>query len=149
MSLSMESTPSDTGAFDPSKHLMPHYHRPATIRMDELGYSHAGTSDIAFTKPFPLFTLDAVRRIRGELFDHETLANHIFSDTLHPSTIRGVCPDRTRFIHEAWSHPAVVDRLNDAAGIELTPIFDYEIGHTYASVDIVRASRLFISFCLQ
>lgn len=128
-------------AFEPSRHLAPHYHRPATTGMDELGYSRTGTFDMAFTKPFPLFTPDAVRRIRGELFDHDTLANHLYSDTLNPSTIRGVCPDRARFIYEAWNHPAVVERLNDAAGIALTPIFDYEIGHAYVSMEVSLTSR--------
>lgn len=101
--------------------------------MNELGYTPTGASDVAWTKPFPLFTPEAVRLIRSELFDHDTLANHLYGDSLNPSVIRGVCPERAHFIHQAWTHPAVIERLNDAAGIALTPVFDYEIGHTYVS----------------
>ena len=108
--------------------------------MGELGYNVTADSEVAVTKPFPLFTLDAVRRIRGELFDLDTLANHLYSDTNNPSVIRGVCPARGRFIHEAWTHPDVVKRINNAAGIALTPVFDYEIGHTYVSM---RATLVF------
>ncbi|KAF8575151.1 hypothetical protein K439DRAFT_1236653, partial [Ramaria rubella] len=117
--------------FDPSVHLAPHYETPRAIKMEELGYGHVADSDVAVTKPFPLFTLEAVRHMRRELFNHDTLANHLFSDTLNPSTIRGMCPQRAQFIHKAWTHPTVVARINDAAGIPLTIAFDYEIGHTY------------------
>ncbi|KAF8532191.1 hypothetical protein JB92DRAFT_3104298 [Gautieria morchelliformis] len=129
MTLSTCSSPTTPNGFEPSIHLAPHYQSPPVIKMDELGYNATADSDIAATKPFPLFTLDAVRRIRGELFDHNTLADHLYSDTLSPSVVRGVCPERARFIYEAWTHPAVVERLNDAAGIALTPVYDYEIGH--------------------
>ncbi|KIJ28635.1 hypothetical protein M422DRAFT_189470 [Sphaerobolus stellatus SS14] len=117
--------------FDPDVHLAPCAEPPSCIDMDELGLGSVGISKVAVSKPFPLFTLEGVRRIREELFKHETLANHIFSDTLNPSTVRGMCLDRTSFIKEAWTHPEVKRRINEAAGVELDIIFDYEIGHTY------------------
>lgn len=136
MLLSVDSSLTKSTAFDASIHVAPNYQTPSVIRMDELGFNATVDSDIAVTKPFPLFTLDAVRRIREELFNHDTLGNHLYSDTLNPNVIRGICPEPARFIYEAWTHPDVVKRVNDAAGIVLTPVFEYEIGHTYVTIGL-------------
>lgn len=39
-----------------------------------------------------------------------------------------------RFIHEAWTHPATLEAISNAAGIDLVPVMDWEIGHTNVQV---------------
>ncbi|KAF8513187.1 hypothetical protein BU17DRAFT_95688 [Hysterangium stoloniferum] len=126
----LDSQSTSSAPFDPLQHMLQDYATPLSTKMSDLGFNDTGSSGVAVTKPFPLFTLEAVRRIRGELFHPDTLSNHLFSDTLNPSVLRGFCPERAPFTHAAWTHPAVQQRINDAAGIDLTTVMDYEIGHT-------------------
>jgi hypothetical protein len=100
--------------------------------MSDLGYEPSVYSPVAATKPVPLFTPEAVRRIRAEVFDRETLAGYMYSDNNSPCVIRGHCPDRAMFTYNALTHPEVVKRMNEMAGIELTHVYDYELGHVYA-----------------
>lgn len=39
-----------------------------------------------------------------------------------------------KFIHEAWTHPATLEAISNAAGIDLVPVMDWEIGHTNVQV---------------
>lgn len=121
----------DTSPFDPEIHLSPHPGQTSYISMSELGFSDIdGAEERAATKPFPMLTFEGVRRIREELFSDRVLSNHLYSDTLNPSTIRGCCPGAAPFTHQFWTHPEVQRRINEAAGADLTIVFDYEIGHT-------------------
>lgn len=121
----------DTSPFNPEIHLSPYFEPPAYITMSELGFKVSDDAEeIAATKPFPLLTVEGVRRIREELFSEKVLSNHLFSDTLNPSTIRGCCPEAAPFTYQFWRDPEVQRRINEAAGTELTIVFDYEIGHT-------------------
>ncbi|GJJ08587.1 hypothetical protein Clacol_002806 [Clathrus columnatus] len=126
--------PADTSPFNPDIHLSPHHKPISYITMSELGFDSIvdfyGAEERAATSPFPLLTFEGVRRIREELFSDRVLSNHLFSDTLNPSTIRGCCPDAAPFTYQFWTHPEVKRRINEAAGLNLTIVFDYEIGHT-------------------
>lgn len=39
-----------------------------------------------------------------------------------------------QFIHEAWTHPATLEAISNAAGMDLVPVMDWEIGHTNVQV---------------
>lgn len=115
----------DTSPFDPEIHLLPHPDQTSYISMSELGFSDVdGAEERAATKPFPMLTIEGVRRIREELFSDRVLSNHLYSDTLNPSTIRGCCPDAAPFTYQFWTHPEVQKRINEAAGTDLTIVFD-------------------------
>jgi hypothetical protein len=117
--------------FVPSIHLSPLENPIERIMLSDLGFQPTAYSPVAATKPVPLFTLEAVRRIRKEVLDRDTMANHMYSDSNSPCVVRGHCPERAKFTYNAFTHPDVVARINDMAGIELTPVYDYEIGHVY------------------
>ncbi|KZT32665.1 hypothetical protein SISSUDRAFT_993875 [Sistotremastrum suecicum HHB10207 ss-3] len=121
---------SNTSSFIPEIHLEPLVDDPGFILLSDLGFEPTAYSPIAASKPFPLFTPEAVRRIRAEIVDHETLANHMFSDDNNPCVVRGHCPDKARFTYDAWTHESVKERVDQMAGIPITIVYDYEIGHT-------------------
>jgi len=123
------ATLESTCIFDPSIHLAPLEVPIEHIMMKELGYEASIYSSVAATKPVPLFTPEAVRRIRAEIFDRETLSRHMYSDNISPCVVRGHCPDRARFTYNAITHPAVRNRMNEMAGIEITHVYEYEVGH--------------------
>lgn len=117
--------------FDAAIHLAPLDRPIEYIKMSELGHQPSFYSDIAASHPVPLFTLEAVRRIRAEVFDRDTLANHLYSDQLNPCVLRGHCPEQARFTYNALSHPEVQKRVNMMTGVDLAHVYNYEIGHTY------------------
>lgn len=117
--------------FDPAIHLAPLDKPIEQIMLTELGYQPTAYSPVATTKPVPLFTPEAVRRIRAECLDRETMAKHMYSDNNSPCVIRGHCPDKARFTYNAFTHSEVCARINAMAGLDLTPVYDYEIGHVY------------------
>lgn len=120
--------------FDPAIHLAPLEKSIKYIMMTDMGYQPSLYSPVAATKPVPFFTPEAVRRIRAEVFDHETLATHLYSDTNSPCVVRGHCPKRAKFTYNALTHPEVQKRVNLMAGVDLTHVYDYELGHTFVSI---------------
>lgn len=40
----------------------------------------------------------------------------------------------SQFIYDAWMHPATLRAISNAAGIDLVPVMDWEIGHTNIQV---------------
>lgn len=48
--------------------------------------------------------------------------------------LRGMAPEASRFLYDLWTSPAVLAAVSDAAGEDLVPVFDYEIGHTNIQV---------------
>jgi hypothetical protein len=85
---------------------------------------------IGATHPFPLFTVEAIRRLRAESVKHSNLEKYMYSDNNTPCVIRGHAGDDAPFILQAWQHPEVRRRIDEMAGLELEPVFKYEIGHT-------------------
>lgn len=75
--------------FDPSKHLR--YSGPTkTQSMQELGFGDRhGVSPIAVSEPFPLFTQEAVMRIRDEVLSKEVMDNYSVSSNLAHCQLRG------------------------------------------------------------
>lgn len=76
-------------SFSPSKHLR--YSGPTkTQTMEELGFGDRhGVSPIAVSEPFPLFTQEAVMRIREEVLSKEVMDNYSVSSNLAHCQLRG------------------------------------------------------------
>jgi len=75
--------------FKPSKHLV-FKEMPVVHTMKELGFSESiGVSPIAVSEPFPLFTEDAVMRMRQEILSPEVFQNCQYSSNLAHCYLRG------------------------------------------------------------
>jgi hypothetical protein len=75
--------------FNPSVHLA--YTPPSKIhKMADFGLEGAGISPNAISEPFPLFTAEAIRQMRGEVFSPEVLENCRFSSSFCANMIRGM-----------------------------------------------------------
>jgi hypothetical protein len=119
----------DEYAFIPEIHLAPLEGPVQHIHLEDLGFEPTIYSAIAASRSTPLFTFEAIKRMRAEVADRKTLATHIYSDNNNPCVLRGHCPGSSRFTYNAWTHPKVIERVNEMAGIPITPVYDYEIAH--------------------
>lgn len=80
-------------SFDPSKHLDHNYEYPKRIyTMEEVGLENQGISPNAASEPFPLFTEDAIRQIRAEVFGEGSLRDCQYTSTFAKNMIRGMGP---------------------------------------------------------
>lgn len=77
--------------FDASKHL--NFQPPRKIyTMKEIGLEGHGISPNAVSEPFPLFTEEAVKQMRAEIFNKEVLDNCQYASTFNKNMIRGMGP---------------------------------------------------------
>lgn len=78
-----------TDDFDPEKHL--DFTPPVnTLTMSDLKLPQGtGVSPFAVSDPFQLFTQEAVRRMRAEIFSKEVLENCKYSSNLAQCQLRG------------------------------------------------------------
>lgn len=75
-------------AFDPAKHLC--YVPPAKVySMEEIGRANQGVSPNAVSLPFSLFTEEAVKQMRSEIFSKEVIENCQYSSNLSACQLRG------------------------------------------------------------
>lgn len=75
--------------FDAGKHL--NFSPPKGVTtMKEIGLDGRGISPIAASEPFPLFSPEAIRQIRGEIFSESVLRDCQYSSTFAKSMIRGM-----------------------------------------------------------
>ncbi|KAL3490256.1 hypothetical protein BJX62DRAFT_252073 [Aspergillus germanicus] len=119
--------------FDPSVHLA--YAPPSKIhKMADFGLEGAGISPNAISEPFPLFTAEAIRQMRGEVFSPEVLEHCRFSSSFCANMIRGMGHVRAPFIYDVWKSPEVLSMISAAAGIDLIPAFDYEIANINVAI---------------
>lgn len=76
-------------SFDPKKHIF--YQPPKRIfSMKDIGLEGQGISPNAVTEPFPLFTQDAIRQMRSEIFSQDVLDNCQYSSPFVSRTVRGM-----------------------------------------------------------
>ncbi|KEF52514.1 uncharacterized protein A1O9_11356 [Exophiala aquamarina CBS 119918] len=121
-------------AFDAAKHLA-YTDRPKVISMKDLGLPEdVGISPSAVSEPFSLFTEDAVRIMRGEVFTKEVWDNCLHSTAFASCQIRGHCPKYAPFMYDAWNDPKTLSIVSDIAGVDLIPMIDYDIGNFNISV---------------
>jgi len=130
------TAPSDTtpfpptkDGFDPKKHL--NFTPPTKVfTMKDIGLPEdTGVSPLAVSEPFPLFTPEAIMRMREEVLSHDVLTKCQYSSNIAQSQLRGYADKYAPFIYSAWHHPTTLAAVSQVAGIPLTLQFDFEIGH--------------------
>ncbi|KAL8283877.1 hypothetical protein RQP46_005309 [Phenoliferia psychrophenolica] len=115
--------------FDPLKHLC--YEEPKSrTTMKELGLEDEGISPIAVTAPFPLFTLAGVTELRRDILSDEVMERFTVSSLLSAFQGREFTKGVAPFVHAAWNSPEVIAAVSQAAGIDLVPVMECELGHT-------------------
>ncbi|RAK80693.1 uncharacterized protein BO72DRAFT_370715 [Aspergillus fijiensis CBS 313.89] len=127
---------SSTGkvAFDPSKHL-DHTAPSKVYSMKELGYSDSrGVSPVGVSEPFPLFSAEAIQKMREEVLSDEVFMKHKYSSDLAQCQLRGYAAECAPFIYDAWKNPETLAIISKIAGVDLIPAMDFEIGHVNISV---------------
>ncbi len=79
----------ETEDFDPTKHLA--FVPPAKIyMMEELGFPKTDcVSPVAVSDPFPLFTQEAIQRMRAEIMSNKVWENCQYSSNLAQCQLRG------------------------------------------------------------
>lgn len=58
--------------------------------MKEIGLGGHGISPVAASEPFPLFTPEAIKQIRAEIFSEPVLADCQYASTFAKNMIRGM-----------------------------------------------------------
>ncbi|KAJ4344599.1 uncharacterized protein N0V89_012343 [Didymosphaeria variabile] len=113
--------------FNPDQHLVGAL--PAKkMTMQELGFEEdVGVSPVAVSDPFQLFTAEAVKFMRGEVF--RVPEKYKFSSNIAKSQLRGYAKDCAPFTWDAWNHPATIALMSKIAEVELVPAMPYEIAH--------------------
>lgn len=126
-----ETADSTTPVFDPAVHLC--YTSGSQRSLSDLGVtSDRNISNIGCALPFPLFTEEAVEIMRKELLCDQVFDNCAFSSNLvgkGSAHIRGWTKRYGPFTDAAWKHPATIKAVSEMAGVDLVPVFDYEIAH--------------------
>ncbi|KAK0647053.1 hypothetical protein B0T16DRAFT_172228 [Cercophora newfieldiana] len=121
--------PPTKDAFDPKKHL--NFTPPAKVfTMKDIGLPEdTGVSPLAVSEPFPLFTPEAIMRMREEVLSNDVLTKCQYSSNLAQAQLRGYADKYAPFVYDAWKHPTTLAAVSQVAGIDLTLQFDFEIGH--------------------
>jgi hypothetical protein len=130
--------------FDPVKHLC--FKNPSKrYTMKELGLEGQGIGPIALTEPFPLFTPAAVNEFRKgrlhislaissstlpDVLSDRVLDEYTVSSNLAARQAREYNPVVAPFLCSAFSSPEATALVSAAAGIELVPIMQLELGNT-------------------
>ena len=75
--------------FDPKNHLR--FQPPKRVyTMKEIGLEGHGISPVAVSEPFPLFTPEAIKQIRAEVFSEPVLRDCQYASTFAKNMIRGM-----------------------------------------------------------
>ena len=78
-------------AFDPKKHLA--FQEPKKLyTFEDLNLPPAGISNCAVSEPFPLFSEDAVKQLRAEVFSERVVNSYHCQTSPTSGIIRGYCP---------------------------------------------------------
>jgi hypothetical protein len=85
-------------SFDPTKHLA--FTPPdKVLTMKDIGYlEDTGISPVAVSNPFPLFSKEAVERMRDEILKPEVMEECGFQSNLAASQLRGYSPKQVSFL---------------------------------------------------
>ncbi|KAE8355443.1 hypothetical protein BDV28DRAFT_155375 [Aspergillus coremiiformis] len=127
-------------SFDPKKHI--YYEPPRRIyTMKEINLDGHGISPNAVSEPFPLFTTEAVRQMRAEIFSPGVLAHCQYTSTFSQNMIRGMGAARAPFTYDAWNSAEVLAKVSEVAGVDLVPALDVEIATINISVHTDTGDR--------
>lgn len=78
-------------SFDPKEHL--NFELPKKIyTMKEIGLEGHGISPNAVSEPFPLFTEEAIKQMRAEIFSETVLESCQYTSTFNKNMIRSMGP---------------------------------------------------------
>ncbi|KAI9147109.1 hypothetical protein HJFPF1_13141 [Paramyrothecium foliicola] len=121
-----------------NKHLV--FQPPAHITtMKDIGLEGHGISPTAVSDPFPLFSQEAILQMRREVFSEEVLANCRYMSDFNANMIRGMGPEddyrRAPFTYDAWYDPQTLAKISEVAGIELVPVYDFEVANINISIN--------------
>ncbi|KAI0012184.1 hypothetical protein F4779DRAFT_105737 [Xylariaceae sp. FL0662B] len=124
----------DRDDFNPTRHLA-FKEMPKIYTMKELGLPEdTGISPVAVSEPFPLFTPEAVMRMRQEVLSPEVLSNCQYSSNLAQCQLRGYANKYAPFVYDVWKSPETLAVISKIAGIDLVTEMDLEIAHINISV---------------
>jgi len=121
--------------FDPDVHLA---YTPPESRLTFEDLKHPagqGISPVAVTQPFRLFSDEAIREIRREILSKKVVDEYSYVSKLAPFQAREFSERVAPFTHAAWKHPRTMEAISKAAGLDLVPVMDLEIGHTNYQVE--------------
>ncbi|MCJ1307897.1 hypothetical protein MMC25_001545 [Agyrium rufum] len=140
MTNKIESTMAE-GVFDPSQHLS--FKAPSRVyTMDDIHLPRdTGVSTFAVSEPFPLFTTEAIKRMRSEVLTEKVFANCKYSSNLSQCQLRGFASQYAPFVYDAWKDPKTLAIISEVAGLELVPEMDFEIGHINISNNKTDAQK--------
>ncbi|KAE8385717.1 hypothetical protein BDV23DRAFT_176060 [Aspergillus alliaceus] len=110
--------------------------------MKEIGLEGQGISPVAASEPFPLFTIDAIKQIRAEMFCEPVLENCQYASSFASNMIRGMGRARAPFTCDAWSSLELLSKISEVAGVDLVVAFDYEIANINISADDPASAAL-------
>jgi len=123
-----------TDDFDPEKHI-DFYPPSKTYSMRDLNLPEdTGVSPFAVSEPFPMFTKEAIHRMRAEVLSKNVWENCRYASNLAHCQLRGFAPKFAPFVYDTWKNPATLAIVSRVAGIDLTTEMDFEIGHINISV---------------
>ncbi|OBT81968.1 hypothetical protein VE02_09319 [Pseudogymnoascus sp. 03VT05] len=119
--------------FNPVKHL--NFQSPEKVyTMEEIGLKGHGISPVAASDPFSLFTVEAVKQMRAEIFSESVLENCQFASSFAKNMVRGMGRERAPFTYAAWNSPDLLANISKVAGIDLSIAIDYEVANINISV---------------
>ncbi|KAJ5081571.1 hypothetical protein NUU61_009835 [Penicillium alfredii] len=120
--------------FDPTKHL--NFQPPENVyTMKQIGLEGHGISPVAASEPFPLFTTEAIKQIRAEIFSEPVLEHCQYASTFAKNMVRGMGRARAPFTYDAWTCPDLLTKLSKVAGIDLALALDFEIANINISIN--------------
>ncbi|KAI1382016.1 hypothetical protein F4677DRAFT_439820 [Hypoxylon crocopeplum] len=127
--------------FNPTRHIS-YKEAPKVYTMKDIGMPEdKGISTVAVSEPFPLFTEEAVMRMRQEVLSPEVLSNCLYSSNLASCQLRGFANKYAPFVYDVWKSPEVLAIVSKVAGIDLVTEMDFEIGHINISVNSEEAKQ--------
>ncbi|KAH7159515.1 hypothetical protein B0J13DRAFT_580779 [Dactylonectria estremocensis] len=120
--------------FNPEKHLA-YSKDPKVLSLADVALPEdAGISHVACSEPFPLFSEEAIRVMRDEIFTTDVWENCLYSTEFAACQLRGHCPNYAPFMTQAWKNPKTLSIISKVAGVDLIPNIEYEIGNINIAV---------------
>ncbi|KAH7253193.1 hypothetical protein B0J15DRAFT_560300 [Fusarium solani] len=119
--------------WDAEKHLA--FQPPSKIlSMKEIGLEGHGISPNACSEPFPLFSEEAIKQMRAEIFSETVLEKCQYASTFNANMVRGMGHELAPFTYDAWHSPETLAKISQVAGVEVVPAFDFDIANINISV---------------
>ncbi|KAM6511690.1 hypothetical protein FALCPG4_016689 [Fusarium falciforme] len=120
-------------AWDAEKHLA--FQPPSKIlSMKEIGLEGHGISPNACSEPFPLFSEEAIKQMRAEIFSEAVLEKCQYASTFNANMVRGMGHELAPFTYDAWHSPETLAKISQVAGVEVVPAFDFDVANINISV---------------